>query len=68
MLFRNILSKDLIRIPLATVIFIAAAFLLIAPNSYLNILDDTFRTIGAVICMGALVYSITLYTNIRINL
>ena len=32
MLSRNILAMDLIKIPLATVIFIAAAYMLIVPT------------------------------------
>ena len=70
MLFRNILSKDFIRIPLASVIFIVTAFLLIPSGSFLNQLADTdiLKIVGAIVCMGALVYSIALFMNIRLTL
>ena len=64
MLSRNMLAMDLIKIPLATVIFIAAAYMLLMRN---DLLSGPMGTIGAIICIGALVYSITLYTNININ-
>ena len=70
MVFKNILANDMIRIPMASVIFMLTAYFLISGDSILNQLADTsvLKVIGAVVCVVAMVYSIMLFMNIRISI
>ncbi|WP_230741481.1 hypothetical protein [Methanooceanicella nereidis] len=54
---------NLMRIPLATVIFIGSIFLL---TTYFNEADSVFGTIGAFFCIIGLVFSFMLYSNLNI--
>jgi hypothetical protein len=56
---------DLIKIPMATILFIGAAYMLIARP---DMLSGPVGTVGAVVCIGALVLAIALYTNINITI
>lgn len=56
---------DLLRIPMATILFLAATYMLIIQP---EMLSGTLGTVGAVVCIGALVYAIALYSNINITL
>lgn len=56
---------DLFKIPMATILFIGAVYMLIARQDILS--GTTVGTLGAVVCIGALVISIALYTNINIT-
>lgn len=55
-----------IRVPLATILFIGSAALLISPQSPLLSLGGYLGTVGALACIGCLVYSFTLYSNLDI--
>lgn len=54
---------DLMRIPLATIMFMGSVFLL---TSYFNKIDSVMGTVGALVCIVALVFSFMLYSNINI--
>ncbi len=56
---------DLIKIPMATILFIGAIYMLLARP---DMLSGTVGSIGAVVCIAALVYAIALYTNINITI
>jgi len=58
---------DLMRIPFATVLFLSSVFLL---STYFNKagMGDLLGTVGALICICVLVYSIVLYSNLDIPL
>jgi hypothetical protein len=55
------------RIPFATVLFLASVFLL---STYFSKFDtgDLFGTVGALACICVLVYSMVLYSNMDIPL
>lgn len=55
-----------IRVPLATVLFIGSAALLISPQSPILGLGGYLGGVAAVACIGCLVYSFTLYSNLDI--
>ncbi len=52
------------RVPLATILFIGSAALLISPQSPLLKMGGTIGTLGALTYIVALVYSFTLYSNL----
>lgn len=54
---------DLMRIPLATIMFLGSVFLL---STYFINQNDTMGTIGSFVCIVALVFSFMLYSNINI--
>ncbi len=58
---------DLMRIPFATVLFLSSVFLL---STYFNKTGagDLLGTVGALICICVLVYSIVLYSNLDVPL
>ncbi len=53
---------ELMRIPLATVLFVSSVFML---STYFN-KDSLFGVIGSLVCIGVLVYSIVLYANLDV--
>jgi len=55
-----------IRVPLATILFIGSAALLISPQSPLLGLGGYLGTVGALGCIVCLVYSFTLYSNLDV--
>lgn len=52
---------ELMRIPFATVLFLSSVFML---WTYFSKPDSVFGIVGAMVCIGVLVYSIVLYTNL----
>lgn len=54
---------NLMKIPVATIIFLASVFLL---TTYFSKENSIFGTIGAFLCIAGLVYSFMLYSNINI--
>ncbi len=58
---------ELMRIPFATVLFLSSVFLL---STYFDKpeLGDIFGTVGALVCICVLVYSMVLYSNLDMPL
>jgi len=56
---------ELMRIPFATVLFLSSVFLLL---TYFNDADGIFGTVGALVCICMLVYSMVLYSNLDMPL
>jgi hypothetical protein len=57
--------NELIRIPFATVLFLSSVFLLL---TYFSNADGIFGTVGALVCICVLVYSMVLYSNLDMPL
>lgn len=54
------------RVPLATILFIGSAALLISPQSPLLSLGGYLGSAGALACIVCLVYSFALYSNLDV--
>jgi len=52
---------ELMRIPFATVLFLSSVFFLL---TYFSKADGIFGTVGALVCICVLVYSMVLYSNL----
>jgi len=54
------------KVPVATVLFIGSVAMLVATNSPLKSLNGTLGAIVAMACIGCMVLSFTLYSNLDI--